>query len=160
MTRKEIMARRIIAMDNVSDAVLKSGYFLVDNANGGTKKVSFEQLKKQIVGSGSYIVKTIDYGSSVVRVWSDGWFEQCGSVYGAVGDTTVDVFSAVTRVIYANATTSYGSRGDDNDYGVGCAYNSRSKKLRIYVYFNNGFGMNGGSVRYWEVRGFCDLSKI
>ena len=49
MTRKEIMAKRIIAMDNVSDAVLKSGYFLVDNANGGTKKVSFEQLKKQIV---------------------------------------------------------------------------------------------------------------
>ena len=120
------------------------------NDNGKTKYVSAESIKNFCAPTSINLISITASGNSVLKTYSNGFKEQMGRI--AISSTSAfgQIPTQIEDPKYASITPTWGSNGDDNDFGFGCK--AEANLLNYYVYSRyNRTGWPTGL--YWYVCG-------
>ena len=127
--------------------------FVIDdiNDNAKTKYVSAESIKNFCAPTSINLISITTSGNSILKTYSNGFKEQMGRI--AISSTSAfgQIPTQIEDPKYASITPTWGSNGDDNDFGFGCKADANLLNYYVYSRYNR-TGWSTGL--YWYVCGY------
>ena len=127
--------------------------FVIDdiNDNAKTKYVSAESIKNFCAQTSINLISITASGNSVLKTYSNGFKEQMGRIAISCTSACGQISTRINDPKYASITPTWGSGGDDNDFGFGCKADANLLNYCVYSRYNR-TGWSTGL--YWYVCGY------
>ena len=127
--------------------------FVIDdiNDNAKTKYVSAESIKNFCAPTSINLISITTSNNSILKTYSNGFKEQMGRI--AISSTSAfgQIPTQIEDPKYASITPTWGSNGDDNDFGFGCKADANLLNYYVYSRYNRTGWPTG---LYWYVCGY------